>query len=161
MTADGTFFNRHRSGSQSVQVVHFISADYTTYYRILERTQKGTTDVTDWMLWFVACLGRAIDDAETTVSAALDRARFWERIAGVPLNDRQRQVLTLLVDDFQGPLTTSRWARITHCSQDTALRTSRTWSSAACWCGVRAKYELWVGGSRCNPGLNGMRELVS
>ena len=122
MTADGTFFNRHKSGSQSVQVVHFISADYTTYYRILERTQKGTTDVTDWMLWFVACLGRAIDDAETTVSAALDRARFWERIAGVPLNDRQRQVLTLLVDDFQGPLTTSRWARITHCSQDTALR---------------------------------------
>ena len=99
-----------------------IRRERDAYYRILERTQKGTSDVTDWMLWFVACLGRAIDAAETNVSAILDRARFWERLAGVPLNDRQRQVLNLLLEDFQGPLTTSRWARLTHCSQDTALR---------------------------------------
>ncbi|MDA1315716.1 MAG: Fic family protein [Acidobacteria bacterium] len=92
------------------------------YYGILEQTQTGTLDVTPWMQWFVACLGRAIDGAQTTLGNVLAKARFWERIAGQSLNERQRLVLTRLLDDFEAKLTTSKWAKLTRCSQDTALR---------------------------------------
>ena len=92
------------------------------YYRILERSQKGTPDVSEWMNWFVACLGRAIENAEKAVAGVVEKAQFWDRIASTPPNERQRLVINQLLDDFQGKLTTSRWARIARCSQDTALR---------------------------------------
>jgi Fic family protein len=74
------------------------------------------------MDWFPGCLGRAIDGAQTAFSAVLAKARFWERAQGVPLNDRQRLVLNRLLDGFEGELTTSQYAQLTGCSQDTALR---------------------------------------
>ena len=93
------------------------------YYDILERTQRGTMDVSAWQEWFLVCLGRAIDDAQATLSGVLAKARFWERAARVPLNGRQRLVVGRLVDgEFRGKLTTSKWARLAKCSQDTALR---------------------------------------
>ena len=93
------------------------------YYDILERTQRGTMDVSAWQEWFLACLGRAIDDAQATLSGVLAKARFWERAARVPLNGRQRLVVGRLLDgEFRGKLTTSKWARLAKCSQDTALR---------------------------------------
>ena len=99
-----------------------IRRERAAYYSILERTQKGTTDVSEWMNWFVACLGRAIEGAETTLMAVLAKARFWEGIASLPINERQRVVINHLLDGLEGKLTTSRWARMTKCSQDTALR---------------------------------------
>ena len=99
-----------------------IRRERTAYYRVLERTQRGTTDVSDWMDWFLACLGRAIDGAETTLAAVLRKARFWERHAVLAINDRQRLVVNRLLDGLEGKLTTSRWARMARCSQDTALR---------------------------------------
>ena len=99
-----------------------IRQDRAAYYDILERTQKGTTDVSAWMRWFLDCLGRAIDGAETTLEAVLTKARFWERLAGASLNERQRLVLNRLLDDFEGTLTTSKWATLAKCSHDTALR---------------------------------------
>jgi len=99
-----------------------IQQERTAYYNILEETQKGTMDVTPWMEWFLGCLGRAIDGAQTTLGAVLAKARFWEGIQGVSLNDRQRFVLTRLLDDFEGKLTTSKYAKLAKCSQDTALR---------------------------------------
>ena len=93
------------------------------YYDVLERTQKGTLDVSGWQEWFLACLGRAIDDAQATLSGVLAKARFWEDAARVPLNGRQRQVVGHLLDgEFRGKLTTSKWAKLAKCSQDTALR---------------------------------------
>ena len=93
------------------------------YYDILERTQKGTMDVSAWQEWFLACLGRAIDDAQETLSGVLAKARFWESAARVPLNGRQRLVVGRLLDgEFRGKLTTSKWAKMAECSQDTALR---------------------------------------
>ena len=93
------------------------------YYDILERTQKGTMDVSAWQEWFLACLGRAIDDAQETLSGVLPKARFWESAARVPLNGRQRLVVGRLLDgEFRGKLTTSKWAKMAECSQDTALR---------------------------------------
>ena len=92
------------------------------YYDVLEQTQKGTLDVTLWMEWFLACLGRAIDGAQTTLSAVLQKARFWRTLGDVPIDERQRLVLNRLLDGFEGNLTTSKWAKIAKCSSDTALR---------------------------------------
>src|SRR5574337_388871 len=92
------------------------------YYDMLEATQKGTMNITPWMEWFLGCLGRAIDGADTTLAAVLAKARFWEAIAGVAINDRQRLVLNRLLDGFEGTLTTSKYAKLAKCSQDTALR---------------------------------------
>ena len=92
------------------------------YYDILEQTQKGTLDITPWMEWFLACLGRAIDGAQTTLSAVLQKARFWQKLRDVQINERQRLVLNRLLDGFEGNLTTSKWAKIAKCSSDTALR---------------------------------------
>ena len=99
-----------------------IRKEHNDYYDILERTGKGTTDVTGWMSWFVDCLGRAIESAEDNLASLLIRSRFWERIADIPINGRQHKVLNLLLADFEGNLTTSKWAKLTKCSSDTALR---------------------------------------
>jgi len=99
-----------------------IRQDRSAYYDILERTQKGTMDITPWMDWFLACLSRAIDAAQTTLSVVLAKARFWERIKDVQLNERQRLVINRLLDGFEGKLTTSRYAALAKCSQDTAHR---------------------------------------
>ena len=99
-----------------------IRQERAAYYRVLERTQKGTMDVTPWLEWFLACLGRAIDGAQAALGAILARARFWQSIAGVSLSERQRLVLNRLVDGFEGKLTTSKYAAIAKCSQDTATR---------------------------------------
>lgn len=99
-----------------------IRPERAAYYDILEQTQKGRIDITPWMDWFLGCLGRAIDGAQTTLAAVLAKARFWEAIAGVAINERQRLVLNRLLDGFEGKLTTSKYAKLTQCSQDTALR---------------------------------------
>lgn len=92
------------------------------YYDVLERTQKGTLDVTGWLSWFLSTLGRAIASAQVTLDAVLVKARFWQRWAGLPLNPRQVKMLNLLLDGFDGKLTSSKWAVIAKCSPDTALR---------------------------------------
>jgi Fic family protein len=99
-----------------------IRQERASYYDILERTQKGDLDITPWMEWFLGCLGRAIDGAQTTLAAVLAKAHFWESVAGVAINDRQRPILNRLLDGFQGKLTTSEYAKLAKCSQDTALR---------------------------------------
>jgi Fic family protein len=99
-----------------------IRQERNEYYNILEQTQKGTLDITPWMEWFLGCLGRAIEGAHSTLGAVLAKARFWESISGVPLNDRQRLVLSRLLDGFEGKLTSSKYARLARCSQDTATR---------------------------------------
>ena len=104
--------------SMSAQIRHERGA----YYDVLEQTQKGSLDITPWMDWFLACLGRAIDGAQTTLSAVLQKARFWNALGDVPINERQRLVLNRLLDGFEGNLTTSKWAKIARCSSDTALR---------------------------------------
>jgi Fic family protein len=99
-----------------------IRQERAAYYNILEQTQKGTLDITPWMEWFLGCLGRAIEGAQTTLGTVLAKARFWERIADFPINERQRVVLNRLLDGFEGKLTTTKYASLAKCSQDTALR---------------------------------------
>jgi len=92
------------------------------YYDILEKTQKGDLDVTEWLVWFLDCLDGAITRSETELQHVLQKAGFWETHRETPLNDRHRLMLNMLIDGFEGKLTSSRWAITTKCSQDTALR---------------------------------------
>ena len=104
--------------SMSAQIQH----ERNDYFDILQRTQKGTLDVTPWMEWFLGCLGRAFVGTETTLAAVMSKARFWERATRLTINDRQRLVLNRLLDGFTGKLTTKKWAALAKCSHDTALR---------------------------------------
>ena len=99
-----------------------IQRERKDYYDVLERTQKGTLDVTGWLLWFLGTLGRAVASAQTTLDAVLLKARFWQRWAGMPLNERQVKLINRLLDGFEGKLTSSKWAAIAKCSPDSALR---------------------------------------
>jgi Fic family protein len=99
-----------------------IRQERKAYYDVLEQTQKGSMEVTPWMDWFLGCLGRAIDGAQVSLSSVLAKARFWESVADVALNERQRQMLNRLLDGFEGKLTNAKWAKIAKCSSDTALR---------------------------------------
>ena len=99
-----------------------IQRERKDYYEVLERTQKGNLDVSGWLSWFLGALGRAVASSQTTLDAVLLKARFWQRWAGQPLNERQVRLLNRLLDGFDGKLTSSKWATIAKCSPDTALR---------------------------------------
>jgi len=99
-----------------------IQRERKAYYDILERTQKHSMDVTEWLAWFLATLQRAVEQAQHTLNAVLTKARFWQRWATLPLNQRQIKLLNKLLDGFEGKLTSSKWAAIAKCSPDTALR---------------------------------------
>ena len=99
-----------------------IQRERKDYYEVLERTQKGTLDVTGWLSWFLGTLGRAVASSQTTLDAVLVKARFWQRWAGQSLNERQVKLLNRLHEGFDGKLTSSKWALIAKCSPDAALR---------------------------------------
>ena len=113
--SEGTF---RRYYSFSAQILR----NRREYYRVLEKCQKGSLDVTDWVEWVLDNLGAAMDMAEDMVRKVLDAARFWERHRVKSLNPRQVALINLLLKGFEGNLTTSKWAKIGKCSQDTALR---------------------------------------
>ncbi|CDZ63554.1 Fic family protein [Neorhizobium galegae] len=92
------------------------------YYAILERTQKGDLEITEWLQWFLTCLDRAFDGAEQILANVFRKARFWEMIAGETISERQRKVINRLLEGFDGKLTSSKWAVLTKTSPDTALR---------------------------------------
>lgn len=102
-----------------------IQRERKAYYDILERTQKQSLDVTEWLAWFLETLHRAVDQAQYTLDAVLAKTRFWQRCAApgsAPLNERQVKLVNRLLDGFEGKLTSSKWAAIAKCSPDTALR---------------------------------------
>jgi Fic family protein len=102
-----------------------IQRERKAYYDILERTQKQSLNVTEWLAWFLATLHRAVDQAQHTLDAVLVKTRFWQRWAepgSAPLNERQVKLVNRLLDGLEGKLTSSKWAAIAKCSPDTALR---------------------------------------
>ena len=100
-----------------------IESERMDYYDQLEKQQRGTPDITNWLQWFVDCLGRAIASAEQSLSRVLYKARLWEQINENPVNERQRLVINrMLEDDFIGHMNTSKYAKMAKCSTDTALR---------------------------------------
>ena len=99
-----------------------IRIERNTYYDKLEKTQETGLDISPWLEWFLGCLDRALDQTEKNLGSVLRKARFWEIHAHKPFNGRQRLMLNKLLDGFEGKLTSSKWAKIAKCSQDTALR---------------------------------------
>lgn len=103
-----------------------IEAEKKHYYRALEQAQKGSLDITAWLVWFLGCLDRAFQDAETVLGRIIHKANAWNAINRTPnLNDRQRLVINTLLDNAESALSTSRYAKLAHCSLDTALRDIR------------------------------------
>jgi Fic family protein len=92
------------------------------YYQILEKTQRSDSDITEWLVWFLSCLERALQNSEDILNAVLVKARFWERHKQTNLNERQRLIINKLLDGFDGKLTSSKWGKIAKVSSDTALR---------------------------------------
>ncbi len=92
------------------------------YYEILEKTQKGNSDITDWILWFLECLKDSLKLTSELLSKIMIKADFWRVHSTTIFNERQHKMLNKLLDGFKGKLTTSKWAKICKCSQDTALR---------------------------------------
>jgi Fic family protein len=99
-----------------------IRKERNAYYAILEKTQKGDLDITDWLDWFLACLDRALRATGDILAGVLIKARYWEWFAARQISERQRLMLNKLLDGFDGKLTSAKWAKIAKCSQDTALR---------------------------------------
>jgi len=104
--------------SMSAQIL----SERNDYYDMLGLSQRGTTDITTWQEWFLNCLMRAIDGADASIGTVLQKARFWQRFAEESLNDRQIKILNKLLNGFEGKLTSTKWAKLARCSQDTALR---------------------------------------
>lgn len=113
--ADG---DHQRFYSMSAQ----IRLERNTYYEILERTQKGTLDITEWLEWFLNCLERALNATDDLLKRVLNKTKFWDYHAQTSINERQRLLINQLFDAFTGKLTSSKWAKIAKCSPDTALR---------------------------------------
>jgi Fic family protein len=99
-----------------------IRLDRNRYYDMLQTTQTSSLDITDWVAWFLDCLARAITNAEVTLASVLGRAQFWEKHALKIVNPRQQLMLDKLLNGFEGKLSTTKWAQLTKCSQDTAQR---------------------------------------
>ena len=109
---------KHRFYSMSTQ----IRKDRKQYYQVLEATQKGNLDITSWLLWFLNCMNSAIEASEGILTNTLKKALFWQTHSTTIFNDRQRRMVNMLFDGFEGNLNSSKWAKITKSSQDTAAR---------------------------------------
>ncbi len=120
--ADMTLARSENSSQRFYSMSAQIRRERIAYYGGLEETQKGTMDVTERVKWFLECLDRALDNAQTILASVFKKAQFWEKHAGVSFNDRQRAMLNRLLNHFEGKLTSSKWAKLAKTSQDTALR---------------------------------------
>lgn len=99
-----------------------IRVERNAYYNVLEKVQKGNLNITEWLVWFLDCLDRSIDTTDKALQTVLHKTKFWDRHLHTPINERQRLLINKLFDGFDGKLTSSKWAKITKCSADTALR---------------------------------------
>lgn len=120
--ADQALAQSEDSGQRFYSMSSRIRKERSNYYAMLERTQKGDLDVTDWLVWFFGCFSRAIEAAEEACAQVLRKADFWERYAREPFTARQATVLNRYLDGFEGKLTAKKWAAIGKCSIPTAQR---------------------------------------
>jgi len=99
-----------------------IKNDRKGYYTSLEKAQSGNLDITEWLLWFLTCLDKALTHSEQSFDGVIEKSLFFEKHEAKKINERQRHILNILFDSFEGNLTSTKWAKICKCSPDTALR---------------------------------------
>lgn len=99
-----------------------IEQNRKNYCDVIERTQKGSLDITGWLIWFLDTLFDAISDADNARERLVFKARFWQNIISIDISAGQRKLINKLLDAFEGKMTSSRWANIRGCSQDTVSR---------------------------------------
>lgn len=110
--------SKERFYSMSSQIDH----ERKSYYDCLERSQRGDIDITEWLIWFLDCLDRSIETAKETLAFVLYKAKLWEKLNQRPVNERQQLIINRMLDNFEGHMNTSKYAKMTKCSNDTALR---------------------------------------
>jgi Fic family protein len=110
-----------RSSERFYSLSKQILAERNAYYKVLKKSQHSN-DITEWLVWFLHCLKHALLETEASMQNILQKAEFWEKHKNTPVNERQRLMINKLFDDFYGKLTSSKWAKITKTSTDTALR---------------------------------------
>lgn len=110
------------SGERFYSMSSQILTERKRYYQVLQKVQHSSGDITEWIEWFLNCLKNAMLASEHTTDKVLHKAEFWKRYENTPINERQRLMLNKLFDGFEGRLQTSKWAKITKTSNDTALR---------------------------------------
>lgn len=120
--ADLLLARSEKSASRFYSLSSQIQLERKHYYTILEKTQKGNLDITHWIEWFLACLSKALQNSTLTLHTILQKGRFWEKLSKINLNERQKKMINMMIDGFKGNLTTTKWAKITKSSQDTAYR---------------------------------------
>ena len=120
--ADMALSQAENSKMRFFSISRQISKDKKQYYDILEKTQKGDCDITEWIIWYLDCLLRSIEQSDETLSKTLNKAIFWQSHAETVLSERQREVLNLYLDGYPGKLTVKNWAKRTKVSPDTAAR---------------------------------------
>ncbi|MGI4815289.1 MAG: Fic family protein [Janthinobacterium lividum] len=120
--ADLALARSESSGQRFYSMSSQIRKERSDYYDILEQTQQGSLDITEWLMWFLGCFTRALDGAETLIAEVAHKADFWQRYAGKSFTERQQRVLNRYLDGFEGKLTARKWAAIGKCSLPTAQR---------------------------------------
>lgn len=120
--ADMALARSEGTGQRFYSMSARLRIERSAYYETLEATQKGDLNITLRLSWFLTVLDHALSDAEATLGATMRKSRFWQSLSGLPINNCQHAMLSRLLYGFQGKLTSSKWAQITKCSQDTALR---------------------------------------
>lgn len=120
--ADMALAQSEQSGQRFYSMSAQIRTERRDYYNRLEETQKGGLDITQWLMWFLGCLDRALEKSEETLASVFAKARFWERNKTWSFNARQKAMINRLLNGFEGKLTSSKWAKLEKCSQDTAGR---------------------------------------
>jgi len=99
-----------------------IRIERTQYYEMLELTQKGNLEITEWIKWFLSCLTNALKSTDKILTRVLYKADFWNKNSETIINERQNKLLNRILDGFEGKLTSAKWAKIAKCSKDTAIR---------------------------------------
>ena len=120
--SDMLLANAEGSGERFYSMSSQILAERKRYYEVLQKVQHSAGDITEWMDWFLQCLKNAMLSTEKTTQKIVRKAEFWKKHEHTPINERQRLIINKLLEDFEGKLQTSKWAKIVKTSTDTALR---------------------------------------
>jgi len=99
-----------------------IRIERKNYYELLEKTQKGNLDITNWITWFLECLKNALDNSKVLLERILVKAQFWRKHQTTSFNERQRKLVNKMLDGIDGKMTSSKWAKMAKCSKDSAVR---------------------------------------